>query len=49
MLTTKTLKDKNIENRLKDKTLLQLRAVIANIILLNKADSKEEEEELKVY
>ena len=49
MLTTKTLEDKNIENRLKDKTLLQLKATVASITLLSKADSKEEEEELKVY
>ena len=49
MSTTKTLKDKNIKNKLKDKTLLQLRAAVASIILLSKADSKEEEKELKVY
>ena len=51
MSIARTLKDKNIKNKLKDKTLLQLRATVASIILLSRANSKEEEEEeeLKVY
>ena len=49
MSTAKTPKDKNIKNRLKDRTLLQPRAAVASITLLSGANSKEEEEELKVY
>jgi hypothetical protein len=50
--TARTLKDENIENRLKDKAPPLLRAAVASITLLSGADSTEDEEEgdeLKVF
>ena len=51
--TARTLKDENIENRLKSKLLQALEVGIARITLLNRLDSEDEEElegkELEVY
>ena len=45
MATARTLEDKNIKNKLKEKALLQLGAVVASITLLQEADSNKDEDE----
>jgi hypothetical protein len=43
--TAGTFKDENIENKLKDRAPPSLRAAVASITLLSRADSTEDEEE----
>jgi len=47
LATAGTLKDKNIENRLKSGLQQTLEVEVASITLLNGVDSEDEEEELE--